>query len=700
MEPPKAPPSHSKHAEDPPSLTRNSDKASDSVPLPSWLTQNVPPEDTESKSYVEGAKSTMPGPSKAHRTEPKTDVAPGLFTKLEQGSNCEDNKRSSERLVSIASLEHSQLAFRDLVQQDTPMDMVISFLENPRLNALEAQNLQYLLTAQSQRTISDPTETETLCRWLGKQVALGLLPHDEILSILEIIVRNSGEKSTTASYEGLYRAVFEGISTSTVYTGANDPRILSFNAFLISTPAGALSWAAQNLGVEIIRTFRITDETPLKTSLRLFLKSWYSSEDTDHNGEDLALALRSRATKILDMLQHMPHDWLVLLIREKNRKFFRRLFAMDEGGTVFLHQLSSLGESSFLIGLLPYFEAALAQEKPAVLAKYLRLMDHRAKCVFLLRHWYEAELGHRLTVGPSFPSGLEARFEGLTQEHPKRSPFINLLSTLRACDYYPPATSQNRLLRLLHALDMSGTILALIAFPLLTGVPFGAGVVKAEILYHLSIGKQRIAYKIFQSYHRLSMEHVPELAEVIISRPNLQVDTALRYRRRRRKWLDRTEQFQQDPSIRETLRTDTLNRMALAYAKSPHLLPRQAFREVYDCYLALKRERLPLTPDLTKALTHAGVVRFLQAGQWVSTARFTWSLGLVRQIEGQEVADKLDKLVWDWRGELIDQRRRQGEKERRERVRLEYPRPTRRFRMVLASRGRASRFKWSKCDGE
>lgn len=642
-----------------------------------------------SSPYGEAGTPSAVAPSTVHDIYPKLDTVPGVATQVDSNNTV------------VSEIRRSQLAFKDMIQEDKPMDMIISFLEDPKLNVFEAQNLQCLLTVQSRTTTTDPKKTQTLCRWLSRQVALGLLPHDEVVSTVEIITGNSEKRRLFSSCEDLSRAVFEGTSLSTVYQGEDSLMIHSFNDYLSSLPLGALSWATQNLGIEMIKSLRVANENPLKMRLRVFLQVWYSIKEPDVKEQDVVCKSQTRASKLLDMLQHIPRHLLLDFLHETHRKFFKRLFAMNGGRSAILEQWSRLEEPSFLRELLPRFEAQMAREKIANIAEYLQLMDHRAKCSFLLRHWYETKLAYHSKAGLSFPSALEARFQRSLQENPNRSPFINLLLSLRSLDYNPPAETQSRLLRLLRALDMSGIIVALIASSEMHHVHFGARVVQAEIYHHLSIGKQRIAYKIFRSYHKLPIEHVPELAEVIISRPNLHSEVALRLRHSRQKWLGCTKEFTQNRLTLRDLRTSTLNRMALAYAKAPHLRPIWAFRKVYACYQTLRTEHLPVQPDITRAMTHAGVIRFLLEGEWVSTIRFMQILRLVREVEGEEVAEQLDRSLWDWRREVLGKGRENRDRELEEGsrvgcfVRSAFPRTA-----VGPRRTRRPCAKWWKCDGE
>lgn len=600
----------------------------------------------------------------------------------------------------VSEIRRSQMAFKDMIQKDKPMDIIIDFLEDPKLNVFEAQNLQYLLTVQSRPITTDPRKTQPLCRWLNRQVALGLLSHEEVVSVIEIITGNSGERLSIPSCEDLYKAVVEGISLCTIYQGENIRKIHSFNAYINTLSAGAISWPIQNLGVEVIKSLRVANDGHLKMSLRFFLQDWYSIEEPEAKEQDAMGTLQTRASNLLDMLQHVPHHLLLGILRESIRIFLKRLFGMDGGISAVAKHLSRLGEPSFLRELIRQIEAQVAYGKLADVAEYLQFMDHRAKCRFLLRNWYEPKLAPHLNVGLSFPSVLEARFERSIQENLSRSPFINLLMSLRFLDCYPPAEMQSSLCRLLRALDMSSTIVALIASNKVHHVHFNACVVQAEIQYHLSVGNQRIAYKIFRSYHQLPIEHVPELAEVIISRPNLHSEIALRLRHSRQKFLGRTKEFSQDPFTLRHLRTTTLNRMALAYAKAPHLRPIWAFRKVQACYQTLRTEHLPVQPDITRAMTHAGIIRFLQEGEWVSTIRFVQILRLVREVEGEEVAEQLDRSLWDWRAEVLEKGRENEARELEGRrvgyfVRSTFPRIA-----VGPRRTRRPGTKWWKCDGE
>jgi len=84
-----------------------------------------------------------------------------------------------------------------------------------------------------------------------------------------------------------------------------------------------------------------------------------------------------------------------------------------------------------------------------------------------------------------------------------------------------------------------------------------------------------------------------------------------------------------------------LNSLARSFAVSPAISPRQAFRKVYWIYLHLHKHTWgnAIGPEITRSLWHAGVTRYKETG--TSPEKVGWILSKVREVEGQEVADRL-----------------------------------------------------------
>jgi hypothetical protein len=102
-----------------------------------------------------------------------------------------------------------------------------------------------------------------------------------------------------------------------------------------------------------------------------------------------------------------------------------------------------------------------------------------------------------------------------------------------------------------------------------------------------------------------------------------------------------------------------LQQVAYAMAKSPHLTSREAFRRVCDCLDYLRDRRAPLSSLMSRALVHAGVTRTLRDGVWLSTQKAQWILSLVRELEGDAVADRLDEAALTVRSENFEMKKSQ-----------------------------------------
>lgn len=79
---------------------------------------------------------------------------------------------------------------------------------------------------------------------------------------------------------------------------------------------------------------------------------------------------------------------------------------------------------------------------------------------------------------------------------------------------------------------------------------------------------------------------------------------------------------------------------------------RQVFRNVYRAYRYLVTRQSPVRPLMARALVRAAIIRPLEQYEWVNTARVKFILEIVRRVEGEEVANELDKKIYLWRGKV------------------------------------------------
>ncbi|KAI7538814.1 hypothetical protein KC317_g17669, partial [Hortaea werneckii] len=94
---------------------------------------------------------------------------------------------------------------------------------------------------------------------------------------------------------------------------------------------------------------------------------------------------------------------------------------------------------------------------------------------------------------------------------------------------------------------------------------------------------------------------------------------------------------------------DLVHLIAYAYATQPQTSSRVSFRRVWDCYRFLQDRGAPLSQLLSRSLVQAGLLRPLQERKYLPLEQTRFVLGLVSKLEGPEVAQRLDHLVWDAR---------------------------------------------------
>lgn len=257
-------------------------------------------------------------------------------------------------------------------------------------------------------------------------------------------------------------------------------------------------------------------------------------------------------------------------------------------------------------------------------------------------------------------SAFEARLANYICEHEAvTAPLADLLCTLREhqLDY------THHLDQVLQLMIQYHTPQAIFTFFMkLVRNPDGnvfvhPGISLTLIHFFIESGNHKYAYSVFKFSPEVWPSLCPELIFALIDTQAITTTTLF-------KMLSRPEFGNSLPSNLRTQPNNTLSlerinlvqHMAYALANSPHLSPLQAYRRVRDCLRYLEDRKAPLSSLMSRALVTAGVARYLQAGTWVSTMRFTWILSYVRRLEGDDVADVLDQMTFNWRNDNISRR--------------------------------------------
>ncbi|PVH88517.1 hypothetical protein DL98DRAFT_509228 [Cadophora sp. DSE1049] len=99
---------------------------------------------------------------------------------------------------------------------------------------------------------------------------------------------------------------------------------------------------------------------------------------------------------------------------------------------------------------------------------------------------------------------------------------------------------------------------------------------------------------------------------------------------------------------------DHLTKMATLFAHCKTRTQRVAFRNVMQCLFHLRRHNTPITPELTRAMVHAGISRKISSDGWIAEERSQWLLELIEQVEGTEVAVTVDEIVKVWNQQISE----------------------------------------------
>ena len=661
----------------------------ETVMLPSWLTDADPARGQMPKVSSGNARPSNSKVLKDAATESYGELQDPHIqapSDLEHCKTLGDIRRFLEREVGRRPHQRrklSSLAFQFLLGKETPFETILEFLEDPDLNARIAKdlNLRHLLTHWIQKESVKSGEDEILINWIQAQVMLGSLLFQYISPLLKII--NSPKNSGLAALkrEHFYAKLIEGVRRCTV-CGSVSMKENMLNTIFLFISSGELSTTMVSLGWDIVRTSSRAHFGLMNDSVGSFVSNCMLSQSSTAivtNVEDsIAIALRnirSFPDHLAEAFIQSASKALIMRIDGSNPTISCSKMEETSERKLFLEQLDKWWTSLHDCGLLSKIqerpgwqmvEHALGSQANDVLASYLRLMGHRSKCLFFIRHCFQSKLERKGWAQSgrydNFRAHIEAQFKDICEEHPDRSPFVNLLISIRLANARRGHIIQD-LFNIIRTLELFGTSLVLVKARSTARVRVDTRFIIQEIKYYLERNEIRIAYSIFQSFPFVPLEYVPTLAEAMIGNPHLCTHTAFYYRHSRQKWIDQVPPTHTHPQSLTQLRTHLLNGMAYASARSLHD-PGISFRQVYKCYLALKTDGLPITAELTKALTYAGIVRYLMCGRWVSTARYNMIWALVREVEGQQVADRLDDLVYFWRGKVLDQKMYRKRKER------------------------------------
>jgi hypothetical protein len=105
--------------------------------------------------------------------------------------------------------------------------------------------------------------------------------------------------------------------------------------------------------------------------------------------------------------------------------------------------------------------------------------------------------------------------------------------------------------------------------------------------------------------------------------------------------------------ISRSTQTDLMHQFAHQYALDRTRSHRQSWRSIYYLYKYMRQQKLEIGPLFSKAVVQVCIIQPLSENHFVSSRRLIWVCQLVAQVEGVEVAKKIEHIFWIWRGNLI-----------------------------------------------
>ena len=607
-------------------------------PLPRWLT------DYETIAAVEDQPKNEEE-NTLHRSKQSE-----FLKDMEACRNLRDLQEWA-RTRAFSLRQYSRPAFRHLTDTGSPIPVLLEALEDTALRTLG--NLIYFLVRRLVKPLSQ-TDTHLLGHWLRRQISVGIWSDKETLTLIASTSDVVGAAKDEQLKCKIIESLFEGLQSSTVFR-LQDADYKIPRSLLTALHRGSITWRSQHLGTRIIKALQPMQLEKIAHTISTFIINCIRAKASLNNHDKQGLKELKAVPGAIEILHCLPRNVANFASVSTSTALIRASGTSDPtiSRTAMLKLLADWWSSLARSGTFDFagnntprrrIERILADEKLEIIAPYLQHLEEIDIIDFVLQQWlkqkaYFAALKqvHRLT-------------DEVDQMKDSGSPFVIMLRVIR---HRAVISNENlkRLFRLLQALKMSNTIVEIILRSKDIGINIDENTILHTIRTHMKVFPE-MAQRILCAYPGLTLERCPDFAEILIANPQTHPGIPYYYYISRRP--DPEAATCREPVLAVRRRAELLKRMAVAYSRALHLSPRTAFDKVYACYKRHMGESLgPISREMVLAFTHAGIIRPLQRGTWVSTVKLRWILALTRRVEGAEIADEVDSLVYQWRGAVI-----------------------------------------------
>lgn len=641
--------------------------------LPSWLQlidipPSNPPNAGEKPKAAIQSRSDIPklkirGIRNIYARQPaqdKEDIQRYL-EKLRACQSLEDFRRVAADLDGNrhSKIKFSESALQQMLHGGYSLESILQFLSDPSLNIQEAQNLPRLWEWYT----SEPrnrSDSKRLHDWLRRHISLGMLSKRELQYLVEAALHSSRDTFGIRPDIDLYQTLLGGLSSSGVDQISDlDGGVLNRILLLASSEYSWQNTALQSFCFKILEACKSAQLKQMTEGISSMLLGYLVSTSPDRD----ICSLDGHVSKILDCLLLGSETETSRAIASASRAILIRLGSSQPACHLLKRNLNawwSLLLRHQVFNFIKHrsewlqIERALARQNIDVLCLYLKHFNDDQKCVFLLRHWFTQDVKDGDNLALRRVSDSTKRFiDVLVSRKGTKCPFIFLF------EYLGPTVTAGRIIlvrlfSLLNKLELHDTSLALFSYFLRSNISVDLTALARDIICFTS-PTPLVACTLYKMTPSLPLESCPSVAEMMIYDSDGCPGVALGFRDLRHESLGVSDVYPRTAHEIDCAQIELLNRMALAYAQASQLYPRVAFRQVYQCYHLLLRKhgRRSLDMAISRAFTVAGVVRPLQELKWVNTTMLRFVLKIIREIEGDEVASKVDEIVYTWRDQLI-----------------------------------------------
>ena len=573
----------------------------------------------------------------------------------------EDFKKCSD-LVSLYSWAadheidlrtHPLMCFSRLCFAEQPLPALLSALEDAALGT--PGNLNFLLDWQLRRGKGvkalrnriKPDDLILLQQWMRRQLHLGLKTEEDILVFLRFISRVSDATQDESLRCSLIASITEGLQSSSTFQFKDLGRETQ-RRLLESITRGPTTRESLHLGFSSIEAMRQWQLEHTDEMLSVFIIGILHADATLWEKQRTETRFLEVIPMLLEMIGGLPEKLAFSAILLTTKTLIKDYSPMPANSASKMHiWWSALAKTNLLeiglkIPLKTAIELYLSPQKLEKVVPYLQQLDDRNKARFILSYWFRPK-------GPLLRARALLLFDEFCSAKGKERPWVSMFQAVCHCAQNSSEPFDGDAKHVFKVLQMLGKSEGIVDI-MMQARKFRSIVDNSAVVYtikeHLEAGSH-LAERILHFSSRIQLDLHPELAERMILCPWMYPSTALRYVELRRMPFKRSSK----------LRAKLLERMAVAYSSASHITARMALRYVRQCYALQVKERLGYpSVVMIRALTRAGLIRPLEAGQWVSTTQVRWILSLVHANESAEVANQIDETVYKWRGANVRKR--------------------------------------------